>query len=101
MGANNHWSEDRWARLVERWCEDFGPEAAAKIIESSIAACGGERMTWPSLQDLQRRDRDRRICTYHRGSVEETALRFGVDGHTVRRALMKQKFIGRMENKTS
>lgn len=95
MPANNHWSEERWDRLITRWCADFGPDAAAKMIESTISECGGERITFPSLKDLQRRDRDRRICNYHRGNYEETAARFGVHVNTARRVVLRQRIIDR------
>jgi Mor family transcriptional regulator len=94
MGAN-HWSEEKWLRLVEQWCADFGPDLAARIIQSTVAAVGGERLTIPSLQDLQTRERDRRICNYHRGDCAETSARFDVSVATVRRVLLRQKMIDR------
>lgn len=96
MGVNNHkHSEVRWNRLVEAWCADFGPEAAAKIMQSSIAAIGGERMTFPSLRDLQRRERARRICTVFCGNYQETAARFDLSEEQIRRIIQKQRMIDR------
>lgn len=97
MGGNNsHWSEERWNRLIEQWCADFGPEAAAKIMQSSISAVGGERMTFPSLKDLETRERDRRICTLDLGNNHaELAERFGVHVCTIRRVILKQRMINR------
>ena len=95
MPGNNHWSEERWNRLVEQWCIDFGPESAAKIIQSSIVAIGGERITFPSLKDLERRERDRRICDFHRGDFSETAAHFGISDCTARRAVLKQRMLER------
>lgn len=95
MPANNHWSEGIWTRLVKRWCSDFGPEAAAKIVESTIYECGGERLTLPSVADLARRDRDRRICNYHTGNYAETSARFSISETTARRVVLKQRMIDR------
>lgn len=60
--GNNHWSEERWNNLCKQLCADFGPASAAKIIETIVYTIGGERITIPSLQALQHRERDRRIC---------------------------------------
>ncbi len=98
MPVNNHWSEERWTRLVKRWCSDFGPEAAAKIVESTIYECGGERLTLPSLQDLQRRERDRKICDLFTGNnILELAERFRVEHKTIRRAVLRQRIIDRQK----
>ena len=95
MTGNNHWSEGRWDDLCKQLCADFGPEDAAKIIQTIVYTIGGERITLPSIQDLERRERDRRICDYHRGSIAETAARFNVSENTARRALLRQRIIDR------
>jgi len=99
MPANNHWSEERWDNLCTQLCANFGPASAAKIIETIIHTIGGERLTIPSIQDLEKRERDRRICNYHRGDYEETAARFGIHVNTARRVVLKQLMIERQKDK--
>jgi len=95
MPRNNHWSEERWNRLLEQWCIDFGPKAAAKIIQCSIVAIGGERITIPSIKDIERRERDRRVCAFFCGDYRESSVRFGISISTARRIIMKQRMIDR------
>ncbi len=91
--GNNHWSEERWERLTKRLCADFGPASAAKIIESIVYEIGGERVTIPNLQDLQRRERDRKICNLHTGdNTSELAVRFSLHENSIRRILLSQRF---------
>lgn len=96
--GNNHWSEERWERLTKRLCADFGPASAAKIIESIVYEIGGERVTIPNLQDLQRRERDRKICNVFRGDYQEITARFAVSETTARRVILKQHIIDRMKD---
>ena len=95
MGANNHWSEERLDNLCKQLCADFGPASAAKIIETVVCTIGGERITIPSIQDLQRRERDRKICTVFRGDYQEITARFDVSETTARRVVLKQRMIDR------
>lgn len=99
MPANgDRWSEDRWNRLVTRWISDFGPDAAARMIESTIYECGSERITIPSIKDLQRRERDRKICSLFQGNYQELAARFDLDECTIRRIILKQRMIDRSKD---
>ncbi len=95
MGANNHWSEERWDGLCKQLCADFGPASAAKIIETVIATIGGERITIPTIQDLQRRERDRQIWSCFRGDYQEIMVRFSISETTARRVILKQRIIER------
>jgi Mor family transcriptional regulator len=100
--GNNHWSEERWQRLVEQWCADFGPEAAARIIQSTITAVGSERMSFPSIADLQRRERDRQICNLDLGdNHSELAERFGCGLRTVERVILRQRIMDRQRQNGS
>ncbi len=98
MPANNHWSEERWDNLCKQLCADFGPASAAKIIETIVYTIGGERLTIPSIQDIEKRERDRRICNFHRGDYLETAARFNVHVNTARRVVLKQRMIERQKS---
>lgn len=98
MPANNHWSEERWDSLCKQLCADFGPEAASKIIKTIIYTIGGERITLPSIQDLQKRERDRQICLLDRGDNHpELAERFQTSVRTVERAILKQRILDRQK----
>jgi Mor family transcriptional regulator len=90
MPVNNHWSEERWDSLCKHLCADFGPASAAKIIETIVYSIGGERLTIPSLQDIQDRERDRRICNQFRGdNIAE------LHATTIRRIILKQRIMDR------
>jgi Mor family transcriptional regulator len=93
--TNGHWGEERWDRLCRQLCENFGPASAAKIIETLVYTVGGERITIPSIQDLERRARDRKICDVFRGNYQECAIRFGLSETTIRRVVHKQQMIDR------
>ena len=95
MPPNNHWSEERWDNLCKQLCADFGPASAAKVIETIVYTVGGERITIPSIKDLERRERNRRICNFHRGNVEETASHFNLHVETIRRILLQQRTLDR------
>lgn len=93
MPANRHWGEERWDCLCKQLCENFGPEAAAKIIETIVTTIGGERITLPNLQDIEMRARNRKICNLYRGDYGEIMARFNISINTVRRILKKQRTI--------
>jgi Mor family transcriptional regulator len=95
MPVNNHWNEEQWMNLNKQICENFGPMLAAKIMETIITTIGGARITIPSIQDIERRERNRKICDVFHGDVQECAARFGVSGSTIRRVIMKQRMIDR------
>ena len=89
MPANNHWSEERWDRLTKRLCADFGPAAASKIIESIVYEIGGERVTFPSVKDLSRKQRNMRICRlFEKGSTyEELSVNFDLSTINIKRII--------------
>lgn len=95
MGANNHWSEERWDNLHKQLCADFGEASAAKIVETIVHTIGGERITIPSIHDLQCRERDRRVCNYFTGNYAETAQRFSMSERQARRIILKQRMLER------
>ncbi len=102
MPANNHWSDKRWDELCKQFCADHGPVVAAKIIQTIVNIRGGERITIPSIQDLERRERDRKIFSlfwgeYH-GDYQAIALRFGISEATVRRIILKQRILERLKD---
>lgn len=96
MSTNNHWNNnDRWDTLVKQLCSDFGPDSTAKIIETIVYTIGGERITMPSIYDLERRARDRKICDVFRGDYREIAVRFALSMNQVRRIIKRQRMIDR------
>ena len=96
MRQNNHWSEECWDGLCKQLCADFGPALAAKIVETIVSSpIAGARMTIPTIQDLQRRARDRKICSLFTGDYIALAERFGLSETSVRRIVLKQRMIDR------
>lgn len=73
-------------QFVSRICSDFGLESGRAIMRVMFEELGGFRITIPTLEDLDREERDRRIRIIFNGiNIEELSERFGISKRQVRR----------------
>lgn len=73
--------------LQEYLGKKLGLKVGRLVIRIMCEMLGGLRLTWPSIIDLEREDRDRKIVTSYKGNAMETALMSGVSPQTVRRVI--------------
>lgn len=80
---------DAIEELFERLQREFG-NLAPLIVEVMIQSIGGLRLTFPDLQDLYRRERNRRIMLEFTGfNHEELAIKYRLKARQVRRIIQK------------
>ncbi len=82
----------RWFAALEeelaRLLGDKGPYYARAITRDFFEQLGGLRITVPTIRDLIREERDRRICAEFRGdNHSEIAIRHGMTVRQIRRIL--------------
>lgn len=80
---------DAIEELFERLQREFG-NLAPLIIQVMIQSIGGLRLTFPDLQDLYRRERNRRIMLEFTGfNHEELAIKYRIKARQVRRIVQR------------
>lgn len=75
-------------QFFSRLCFEFGDQQARAVFQVLVEEVGGMRLTVPSLRDLERSERDRRIRKEFTGfNHQELALRFGLSVSQIRRVV--------------
>lgn len=72
--------------LFKRLCSDFGHSSGEAIIRVIIEEIGGMRVTLPTLKDIYRQERNKKICNLFNGANhQELAIVFNLTVGQIRR----------------
>ncbi|MFA5352927.1 MAG: Mor transcription activator family protein [Thermodesulfovibrionales bacterium] len=86
-------------RLFRRLCNEMGAESGEKVIKLIVEELGGLRVNIPSLHDLYRLERDRKILAMNRGTNhKEIAIIFNISVQQVRRVIRNRHFYSQNGN---
>ena len=78
-------------QFFARLQRELGEQLAEVVVEMMVVELGSVRLTFPSLADLERQQRNRRIQTLFNGAnLQELALRFDLHPSHVRRILSRK-----------
>lgn len=88
MERENQQVLDQFFKRLQR---ELGEQLAEVVVEMMVVELGSVRLTFPSLADLERQQRNRRIQTLFNGAnLQELALRFDLHPSHVRRILSRK-----------
>jgi len=77
---------------------DFGEASGMTVIKSFINCLGGLRINVPDMDDMQRKERDRKIRNLFTGTnYNELSLRFGLTARQVRNILDNNRRLPRKD----
>lgn len=78
--------------LFRRLCRDFGEASGMAIIHTIVSEIGGLRVSIPDQQDLDRIERNRRICTRFTGdNIPELCILFNMSESNIRRVIDEER----------